>query len=382
MRTVARLGWCVVHTIWSLGVLLYFCVRRRGALLVFTHYPDVDQDGLDRQMGPLIDRLLLERIPFVEITFVALNRDFIENVRLKRRAFLSYVLIAGPAWVAALFSADKRAARRAVGSRVAGILLRMLRPKRVVVTDESGSGQTLLRAARRLGIAVIGVQHGDFQEHNAQYTPRDGRPFDVQAADLLCVWSPWFRDRLTRISPVYDVSRVVVTGRLRYPTPARSKPERARLRVLVLSEAADDFPDRIRDYLTALEEEPGFTVSIQPHPAEDASRWSGVKVHRGSLVAALLACDVALGIGSSALLEALYHQRPGITLVTEDRRDPSRYGAEGLVEICSDPPLLAPLCRSLTQPAYREWLANNRARVWGDNAPRAVGAILDLCVSR
>jgi len=246
--------------------------------------------------------------------------------------------------------------------------------------DESGSGQPLLRAARRRGITAIGVQHGDFQAHNPQYTRTGDRPFDVEPAHVFCVWSSWFRERLLRVSPIYEPNQVVVTGRLRYPTTPQDELESAQLRILLLSEASPDFPDEVADYVKALQADPGITVCVQPHPAENPTRWSGAAVHRGSLVAALQACDVAVGVATSALLEALFHHRPAITLATQSRQDPSGYGAEGLLSICPHPEELPSLCRSLTGPQSMKKLEAERARLWGEDAPEALETVLGLCL--
>jgi len=379
LRSIVRLVWCCVHVVWSLGALVVLCFRRRRAVCVFTHAPDVDADGLDRQLGPLVDRLRADGTPCVEITFVALSRDFLRCVGRRRGAFLSYVLIAGPAWLWALPAADRRATRRAAGARVASLLFRLLRPRAVVLTDESGSGQPLLRAARRRGIPVVGVQHGDFQPDNPQYA----QATDVEPADTLCVWSPWFRERLLRISPIYTPERVAVTGRLRYPAPPPSERDGRELHVLLLSEASADFPGEVHDALRVLEGDPGIAVSIQPHPGEDPGRWSGSVVRTSSLVTALQDCDVALGVGSSALLEALYHRRPAITLVTRERRDPSGYAGEELVATCEDAGELAALCRALAGPESRAELEARRSRVWGEDEPDPVDpveAVLALCL--
>ena len=71
---------------------------------------------------------------------------------------------------------------------VARWFLRLLRPRVLYLVDESGSGQPLLTAAHQLDIRVVAIQHGDFLG-NRQYCRGPGGAFDLEPADLLCVWS-------------------------------------------------------------------------------------------------------------------------------------------------------------------------------------------------
>ena len=69
------------------------------------------------------------------------------------------------------------------------------------------------------------------------------------------------------------------------------------------------------------------------------------------------------GTGSSALLEALWHGRPAVSLVVAGRRDPAGYADAGLVEPCADPKNLPALCRELARGGA-ERTEERRARVW------------------
>ena len=163
-------------------------------------------------MGVLIDGLLDRRERFVEITLVPLSADWVRNLCNKRRPFFSLAAIYGPA---ALLAFVTRSDRMRLRVWLARVLLALLRPTALVLIDESGSGQSLLRAARKQGVPVLGIQHGDFQPDNPQYAESFATERGVEPADVLCVWSPWFRERLFAISSIYDASNVRVTGRLR-----------------------------------------------------------------------------------------------------------------------------------------------------------------------
>jgi len=385
MKALTRTLWFVAHAAWSLASLVVLAVTRRRAVLVFTHEPDVVRER-DRQMGPLVERLSATRVPFVEIVFVALDCDFVRCVRRLRRPFISYALLAGPARVLSLASADRAVARNAARARLAGWLLDLLRPTRLILTDESGSGQPLVRAARARALPVLGIQHGDFQPDNAQYAPVGAEPFAVEPVDLLCVWSEWFAARLRRVSPIYDARRIAVTGRLRFPASAQDEPNEqddgernGALRVLLLSEAGDAFPEQVAPYLAALDAAADVRLTVRPHPAEARARWAERTLDAGELGAALARCDLALGVASSALLEALYHRRPAVTLVVEGRDDPAGYAADSVVARCALPEDLVATCRALAADSARARLDGRRARVWGADEGDAVEAVLERC---
>ena len=59
----------------------------------------------------------------------------------------------------------------------------------------------------------------------------------------MCVWSDWFRGRLTAISPFYTAANTRVTGRLRYPRDDAARPPEPSLAVRVddVAEAAEQW---------------------------------------------------------------------------------------------------------------------------------------------
>ncbi len=318
------------HVLASSVATLRFALTRRGAVLVFTHAHDLDHDGRDRQMGPLVDRLRAEGRPFFEVTFVALDggaTGWRRNARAKRRPFVS--------WAALLV------AGRIVGrERAARAFLALLRPAALFLIDESGSGQPLVRAARSLSIPSVGIQHGDFQPDNAQYAnPRAG----TVPVDVLAVWSPWFRERLLRCSSSYDASNTRVTGRLRDPAPEPVARDAGDVRVLLVSEAHDRFPVDVEPFLAALREARGIRLAIRPHPGEDAARWPVGEVARGTLSEELVRCDVAIGRASSALLEALWFGRPIVCVGA----DPARFVGDGAAIALTNPKDLPSLVQRL-----------------------------------
>lgn len=382
LRHLRRLSWLVVHLAFTAASLAWLALARRGATLVFTHAPDLDAEGRDAQMGPLVDGLLARGLPVVEWTLVPLDRSFLRNLRAKRRPFVSHAAVLGPARVLAAFAwRDRREVRVALARAV----LRALRPRACYLVDESGSGQTVLRAARRLGIPTIGVQHGDFQPGNRQYALTAAASGQVEAADVLALWSPWFQRRLLAISPIYGESNTRVTGRLRYGRAAQEPLARGPrgtsevVDVLVVSESPDSYPSfagAAAPFLDALRADAGVRLRIRPHPAEDARRWEGAgELSRGPLARDLERAGVVVGVASSALLEALFHGRPAVSLSLPGLEDRAGYVAEGLLVSCGEPSALPGLCRALAAAGAP---VHSRERVWGGAPEDAVEELLAL----
>jgi hypothetical protein len=192
--------------------------------------------------------------------------------------------------------------------------------------------------------------------------------------DVLCVWSPWFAERLHRISPIYDARNTAVTGRVRYDPPRVEPVAASPLRVLVIGEAGPAFANEVRPYLDALEAARGIATTFRPHPAIMAGRE--VERVEDSLAEAILANAVVVGIRSSALLEALWHERPVIVLGSQSGDIASDFASAGLASRCADP---ADLARAVFEAASPEGRANARRardRVWGGAPPDSADALI------
>lgn len=362
MTAVRRACWGAIHLGWSVLAWLVLSATRRGAALVFTHHRDLDRDGRDRQLGPLVDRLAADPRGVVEVCYVPVGTDLLRALSIKRRPMVSYAALVA---VARAFAPRARghAERVAARVRVATWLLRSLRPRVVYLIDESASGQPLLRAARSLGIRTVGVQHGDFRDGDPVYDRRT----TALPADAMCVWSEWFRSRLLAISPIYAESNTRVTGRLRASevdvVPPASSGRRC---ALVLADDGQRFAVAAAPFLDALSRD-GFDVVVRPHPA-------GGTPAAKPLHEQLVGCDVAIGHASSALLEALRCERPVIVLALDGVADPRRLVADGLATSCSQPSELAAACRAACELGA-EARSVLRRRVWGEDGD-ALGAVL------
>ena len=89
MVYLSRIFWAFGHLLWSVMALLVVTISRRGGVLVFTHYHDVDADGRDQQMGPLVDELVEGGASLVEVCRIPLGPALLDALRLKKRLVLS-----------------------------------------------------------------------------------------------------------------------------------------------------------------------------------------------------------------------------------------------------------------------------------------------------
>jgi hypothetical protein len=361
---LARACWLLVQSAWSLPMLVFCLVRRRGAPWVFTHHQDRDAQGRDQQMGALLAAL---RGRCVEVARVPLTAA---SWRRLRAPFLPYAVVVAaaallPPWPRA------RTHKNAARARVCRLLLRLLRPRAVFLIDESGSGQPLVTAARACGIRSVGVQHGDFLVGSPSYDGAGAR--GVAPVDVLCVWSEWFRARLFAISDIYTPANTRVTGRLRDGTGTAPAPPTpfadGVLRIAVLTEADARFAGRMASFVEVLARAEDAVCTVQPHPATGTPGRP--------LLATLAWCDVAVGMRSSALLEALWMRR---AVVIVDPGEESTTSAAATLDRelglpqCADPNRLLATCRAAV--AQGADIDRARAVVWGQAQPPAVDAVL------
>jgi hypothetical protein len=381
MRGPLRALRFVAHVLATAAALAWLASTRRGATLLFTHAPDIDADGRDHQMGPLREGLLARGRKVVEVTLLSLDDSLLAYLTSVRRPFLSHAAVIGLARIWSLLARRERWSAR---TDIARLCLRALAPRIAYLIDESGSGQTWLRACKSLGIRAVGIQHGDFRPKDPLYdktAAASGRDAPLPA-DLFCLWSAWFQDRLLRISAIYNRENTAVVGRLRY-VPARSPaPATGALRVLLLSEARADFRDEVDPFARALERESDLALIVRPHPAEQGERWPKEMLSTRSLAEELSSAGVVLGVRSSGLLEALFQNAPAARLDPKGSpASPGEDGASGLEDLfplCADPRALGELCRRLSSGGGRPAADRARARVWGDALDDPVQAMLEL----
>lgn len=350
MTRLRRAFWLLVQAAYACAVLPWLIATRRGRPLVLTHHRDRDARGRDRQVGPLLDALGPQCFEVALIP--ARARESFTRLRPSSRPCLPYALLTV---VGQLGGTRARL-------RVARCLLFALRPRVAFLIDESGSGQPWVHAARAHRVRTVGIQHGDFAPGNPQYDRAAGR--DLAPVDVLCVWSPWFQARLLAVSAIYTATNTRVTGRLRDDAVSTRRPGDTTMRVLVVGERGADHVATIAPYTRALRAAPTVELEVQPHPA--------VASPKRDLGAALSWCDVAIGVRSSALLEALWHERP-VVIVGSEPHDHDLVAA-ALALPCADPEAIVDSCRAAMGDI--DHLRRARAVVWGDPPADAARAIL------
>ena len=381
MRPAKFLRLACVHLPSACGVLLALAARRalrrgRRSVLVLTHALDVDAEGRDQQMGPLVDALRGAETALVRVVLVPLEPGALGKAR---RDAGERVLS-----LAALYAVGRLVGRE----RIAGFVLWLGDVRACYLIDESASGQMWVRAARRRGVRTVGVQHGDFRTGLAPYA--HGGAASVAPVDVFCLWSEWFRERLLRVSPVYTRDNTAVTGRLGHawidrpeapvcndgassdaPSDRESRRGEA-VRALLLGEATPGFAARMRPFAEALDAASAVQLRVRPHPSAPPETLFPGERSTAGLVADLDWSDVVLGEASSALLEGVRRRRPILVLGPSD---PAELVHDGLAERVEDPARLAERCAALRGLASAE-LCGRAERVWGRREEDPATAVL------
>ncbi len=393
IRTVARGLWFLAQVAVSGVALPWLWIARRHALLVLTHATDVDASGDDVQMGALLQALERRGDRYFEVRWIPLDRTLLRELGRGRRPFVGHAALLGVARLASFLGMGTREVWRV---RLARVVLAVVRPRAVLLIDESGSGQPWLKAARRRGVPSIGIQHGDFQADDPLYgrvgvEARAGEP-----ADRLCVWSPWFQRRLLGISPIYTEANTIVTGRLVHARHGSAKSaaladsraprsrDASRVSVLLIGESAPEFAAQVESFVQAVAADRAIEMRVRSHPGARGAFRDLVDAP-GSLIDALAGADVVIGVRSSALLEALFFGVPVIVLLSKLQPDPGGLVREGAATGCDSPERLAALCIRLSSEAERAPARSFHERVWGgasEDPAQAVLAILDAELAR
>ena len=204
MAPVKLLRLLFAHVPLTIGVLLLFAQRRllggaKRSVLVLTHAQDVDAEGRDQQMGPLVDALRARDTPLVRIVLVPLDAGAMRAARASAgEPFLS---------LAALYAFGRLVGR----DRIAGFVLWLADVRTCFLIDESASGQMWVRAARRRGARSVGIQHGDAgqgQRHDGQgpYQVRQAPPFVLPTKQMFgsvgCAKTAWIAPHIAFLGVV------------------------------------------------------------------------------------------------------------------------------------------------------------------------------------
>ncbi len=252
--------------------------------------------------------------------------------------------------------------------RLARALLRRLQPALVVVTDETLPllGRVALRAAQAQGIPTLTIQHGLLLD--------DPMYYGGVVAEHMALWGE--AERAFLVDHGSPPERLSVVGSTRFGRPAEVQDPldlpaaldlpRATQVVLFMSQPGGRDVSPAANLTTvialarAVAAVPNSHLLVKPHPAQAAAEltsWrtaldeaglsgsvsvrADLPLHPAMLAAGLCAC-----VFSTTGLEALWLDRPLLTINLTDRPDPVPYGSTGAAVSVGDP---ADLPRCLDQ---------------------------------
>lgn len=214
----------------------------------------------------------------------------------------------------------------------------------LVVKELYPSEMVTLAAARELGIATVGVQHGLISPAHLIYTLPKGYVDGAPIPDYFAVYGELAKETVSTYGS-YPVGRVWITGGARFDHLVRTRPDKqaARLRlglapdakvVLVTTQGYPWFPDVTRAVLTEVRDKPGVIACIKTHPLGKAridtydriARELGVtnvRLFEDRFADLLAACDVLVSCSSTTILEAILAGRR--TICANFSTDPDQY---------------------------------------------------------
>jgi hypothetical protein len=222
--------------------------------------------------------------------------------------------------------------------------------KAVLVHEEFyPKGMLTIAAARRLGIATVGVQHGTISPEHLVYCLPAGQIAGSPLPDRFAAYGEFARDVVSRHGH-FRPERVWVAGSPRFDHLAGSLSDRedARRRVglpddkfivLLATQSFEWSGGMARALLTAVRDDPDTLVCIKTHPNERTpDRYRALAAECGAQNVCffrerfddlLAACDVLVSRSSTTLLEAILAGRPTICVNFPDEPDRYPYVADG-----------------------------------------------------
>jgi len=304
----------------------------------------------------------------------------------------------------------------------AAAALDVLQPRVIVTYAEAGGwGRALALEARRRRIPMVGLQHGFIYRHWLNYlhesdemAPSAGNPADrgFPRPDLTLVYDGFARLHLTQAGH-FPPSSVAVTGSPRLEAFAEAGrrlgvEDRERIRadagarpgqkLVVLATKFNQIGAWFKPLVDAIGQMPDAHLAVKCHPAEGrepyeatAGTVANVRVMpAGTDLGALVACaDLIVTVNSTAALEAMAVQVPGLALALPNNLSPF-VDAGALAGIDRPGEIAAALRRLLYDQAERDNLAERRRAFierygmvsGGGAAERAADAILQIAHSQ
>jgi 3-deoxy-D-manno-octulosonate 8-phosphate phosphatase (KDO 8-P phosphatase) len=267
-------------------------------------------------------------------------------------------------------------------------VLRLARPQSVVFIDDARYVHEVVAACHLTGIAAIGVQHGIHACFAPSFMARGFAAERNHGFDRYLVWSPFFADRISNDSALFERDQMRIVGEAAQRAPEGEAAGRGGddlVRVLFIVETYDELQQEldVYPYLRALGDDPRLHVTVKlrpgltapPYRAFDASH-PRMSVGAGAIDPFIRDADVVVGSWSTAILDAVYHQKPLVLFTTPQYDDPLRLADQGIAVTVKTPDgIVDAVYRSIEVAPAR--LREYRDVVWGTETVDSRGIMVE-----
>ncbi|HEY3519480.1 MAG TPA: hypothetical protein VGK80_00375, partial [Rhodanobacteraceae bacterium] len=380
---------------------------RAPEVLVFS-VDAIDPDTHEnRWIGGLHQALKRQRIRFLDVLWSASGASALRNLFVRRRSAIYANAVGGYAPTATphmasddflgrqdattvfltrlaedvLIPAAKASVRRIQRYER---LLRFMKPRGVFCMDDYVHAFELVVACKHDNIPTVALQHGRIGRYTVGLMGYGFSAPQNHGFDRYCAWSDFFAEVVKEHSDFISPESVVVAGisrpsMRRWSNQSKSIGEersRRKISVLFLGEQYSQVEQRVEvhPYISSLCESNAIELLFKPHPLQ--GEWPFPIDPRGKqpritmidepLEAALDRADVVVASFTSAIFEAILHEKPVILFSTMRHDDPHGLANSGLAMKVSSPALIAEavMCAARIDPGE---LARRKKRAWGDD---------------
>lgn len=263
-------------------------------------------------------------------------------------------------------------------------LLRFVRPRGAFFMDDYVHAFELVAACKHGNIPTVALQHGQVGRYTVGLMGYGFSGSRSHAFDRYCAWSGFFADIVKGHSELIPSKSVVVAGISRpstAPTNHANSANRERphgkVSVLFLGEqySQAEQTQEVRPYILSLCNSDEVELFFKPHPLQGESLLpigllgsaSRILMFDGPLEVGLGQVDVVIASFTSAIFEAILHQKPVILFSTARYDDPHGLAKSGLAMKIPSP---ADIAEAVVRAAgtRADELARRKQRVWGNGA--------------
>lgn len=212
-------------------------------------------------------------------------------------------------------------------------IIKKLKPKSILITDENGSARIFTVAAGNLNVRTVGIQHGIIHDYHPLYVYPKSAKY-VPLVDKMSVFGEFTKEVLVNKS-IYDSKSIFVTGQLRTDIVKNFKktklleslplPKKSEFILLISSQNSRNY---IKEFFKNIEKvkktKRNSFIIVKLHPLESEDdfydfigyKYAGdVYVTKNTDLYSLLAiADVVVGTFSTVLAEANIFRKPIIVL--------------------------------------------------------------------